>query len=76
MTSATSLLEALAELEHRQWLHWSQATAAQVPESLRTRWQDSWRPYAELPEEAKELDRAWARQVLELLREHQVTLPT
>jgi hypothetical protein len=27
-----------------------------------------------LPEEAKELDRAWARQVLELLREHTVIL--
>ena len=70
------LLETLAELEHRQWQHWSQATAAQVPETLRARWKESWRPYAELPEEAKELDRAWARQVLELLSEHPVILPT
>jgi len=30
----------------------------------------------ELAEEAKELDRAWARQVLELVREHKVILPT
>ncbi len=76
MTSTASLLETLAELEHRQWLHWSQATAPHVPETLRARWQESWRPYAELPEEAKELDRAWARQVLELLRERKVSLPT
>ena len=74
MIPTASLLEILAELEHRQWLHWSQATAAHVPEALRARWQESWRPYAELPEEAKELDRAWARQVVELLREHKVIL--
>jgi hypothetical protein len=53
MISTASLLETLAELEHRQWQHWSQATAPQVPEILRARWQESWRPYAELPEEAK-----------------------
>jgi hypothetical protein len=76
MTSTASLLETLVELEHRQWQHWSQATAAQVPESLRARWQDSWRPYAELSEEAKEMDRAWARLVLERLREHQLIPPT
>lgn len=69
------LLEALAELEHRQWMHWSQSIAPQLPEPARTRWQEAWCPYAELPEEAKELDRVWARQVLELLREHPVVLP-
>ena len=76
MNPIEPIIEALAELEHRQWQHWSQTTAAQVPESLRVRWEESWRPYAELPEEAKELDRAWARQVLERLREHQVIFPT
>lgn len=75
MNPTEPLFEALAELEHRQWLHWSQGTALQVPLTLRARWQESWQPYGELPEEAKELDRAWARQVLELLREHQMILP-
>jgi hypothetical protein len=62
-----SLLERLAELEHEQWLAWSQAVAAEVSAERRRRWQECWVPYRELPEEVKELDRIWARKALKLL---------
>lgn len=63
------LLERLAELEHEQWVAWSQAVAAEVSAERRRRWQECWVPYAELPEEVKELDRTWARKVLATLGE-------
>ena len=61
------LLERLAELEHEQWVAWSRAVAAEVSAERRRRWQECWVPYAELPEEVKDLDREWARKVLSLL---------
>ena len=63
------LLERLAELEHEQWVAWSRAVAAEVSAARRRRWQECWVPYAELPEEVKELDREWARKVLAALGE-------
>ena len=61
------LLERLAELEHEQWVAWSRAVAGEVSAERRRRWQECWVPYAELPEEVKDLDREWARKVLSLL---------
>jgi hypothetical protein len=63
------LLERLAELEHEQWVAWSRAVAGEVSAERRRRWQECWVPYAELPEEVKELDREWARKVLAALGE-------
>ena len=63
------LIEALAGIEHDQWTYWSQAVAEVVPDSTRARWQASWVDYASLPDEAKEADRVWARQVVALLRQ-------
>jgi hypothetical protein len=65
--SRQELLEQLAELEHEQWVAWSRAVAAEVSEGRRRRWQECWVPYAELPEEVKEVDREWARKVLAAL---------
>jgi len=62
------LLEQLAEVEHEQWMAWSQSVAAEVSAERRQRWQACWVPYEDLPEEVKELDRQWARKVLEVLR--------
>ncbi len=61
------LLERLAELEHEQWMAWSQSVATEVSAERRRRWQALWVPYQDLPEEVKELDRLWARKVLEKL---------
>jgi hypothetical protein len=68
MNEREKLLEQLAELEHEQWVAWSQAVAPDVPEDRRRRWQACWVPYRDLPEDVKELDRIWARKVLDLLQ--------
>ena len=61
------LVEALARIEHEQWMHWSQAVAADVTAATRDKWQRSWVNYAELTEVLKEADRVWARKVVTLL---------
>ena len=66
--NADDLLEALAELKHDQWLHWSQSIAAHVEPALCERWKHLWGPYADLPNDIKELDRVFARKVIALLR--------
>lgn len=63
------LVEALARIEHDQWMHWSQAVAADVTAVPRDKWQRSWVDYAELTEDLKEADRVWARKVVALLRQ-------
>jgi hypothetical protein len=66
------LVEALAKIEHTQWMHWSQAVAAEVNTMTRDKWQRSWVDYADLTEELKEADRVWARKVVMLLRQRQL----
>lgn len=68
--STTDLIEALASLEHEQWLHWSRAVAVAVPARTRQKWEASWVNYGELNETMKEDDRIWARKVVALLRQH------
>jgi hypothetical protein len=68
------LVEALAEIEHEQWMHWSQAVAPKVSSDVANSWQKSWVDYAELTEELKEADRMWARKVVALLRERKLIL--
>ena len=63
------LIEALAEVEHQQWLHWSKAIAPEVAEATRQQWRRSWMDYSELTEDVKEADRVWARKVMGLFRE-------
>ena len=69
---AEDLVEALAKIEHEQWMHWSQAVAADVNAPTREKWQRSWVDYAELTEELKEADRVWARKVVTLLRQRKL----
>ena len=66
------LVEALAEIEHAQWLHWSQAVAVDVTAATRDKWQRSWVDYDELTDDLKEADRVWARKVLTLLRQRRL----
>ncbi len=61
------MLERLAELEHEQWVAWARAVMGEVSPERRARWQAFFVPYAELPEEVKEQDCAWARKVMEVL---------
>jgi hypothetical protein len=68
------LIEALAAIEHAQWMHWSLAVAGNVAAATRDKWQRSWVNYAELPDELKEADRVWARKVVSLLRQYKLML--
>ncbi len=65
------LREQLADLEHQQWMAWTQHLAA--TETLTTarlaRWQAQWQPYPALSDAAKEKDRVFADRVLALLEE-------
>jgi hypothetical protein len=65
------LIEKLANLEHEQWCYWTHqlVSAGRIPDWLVVKWKQSWVPYAELTEEAKELDRTWARRALEIMEE-------
>jgi len=66
------LIEALAAIEHEQWMHWSRAAATDVSAATRAKWQSSWVKYDELPDNLKEADRVWARKVVSLLRERKL----
>jgi hypothetical protein len=65
----TWLREQLAELEHRQWMEWSQhlAAAEGLSADRLARWRARWVPYAQLPEAIKDQDRVYADRILALL---------
>jgi len=53
------LLEPLAELEHKQWQSWAKIENPEHP-LINV-------PYSKLTEEQKELDRIWARKIIDLI---------
>ncbi len=61
-------VERVAEVEHEQWMAWSQSVAPEVSEERRARWKKYWIPYKDLPDEVKELDREWARKAIKAAR--------
>jgi len=63
--------EALAALEHEQWMAWSKSLAAAEPLSAERveRWQRLWVPYADLSEHSKASDRVWAQKALTAVAE-------
>jgi len=72
MTNEKELREQLAELEHEQWVKWSQNLnniEKLSPERIE-RWQKLWIPYSKLTEAEKDQDREWADKVLNLLHSH------
>ncbi len=60
-------LEALASIEHEQWVHWASGLLKVEP-NLSTervaRWKRLMVPYDQLPEDVKEVDRMLARKVV------------
>jgi hypothetical protein len=66
------LIEALAEIEHEQWMHWSKTVAVDVADVVRSKWQRSWVDYADLEDNMQEADRVWARKVVLLLRQRKL----
>ena len=63
--------EALAALEHDQWMAWSKSLAAAEPLSAERveRWQRLLVPYADLSEQEKDADRVWAQKALTAVAE-------
>ena len=64
------LIEKLADLEHKQWGHWTRYFLEFYSTSNRRRWGDqSHTAYKNLSEEEKESDRVWVRKVLKVFEE-------
>lgn len=63
--SRVALLEILADLEHRQWAHWTRYMLDNyTPENVQ-RWREQLQTeYADLSEREKDSDRTWASTVL------------
>jgi len=65
----TEIIERLADLEHKQWGHWTKYFLEFDNEENRERWKCQVDIiYEDLSEEEKESDRKWARKVLELIK--------
>ena len=83
--SRKELIEKLANLEHKQWMHWSKDLAEQLISEdpyhnkfkigsrfllKLTKWREKyWKPYEDLTEEAKDKDREWAEKVLKIVED-------
>ena len=64
------LIEELADIEHKQWGHWTRCFFVFYNADNRERWQQqSHTAYKNLSEEEKESDRVWARKVLQKIEE-------
>lgn len=71
MKASIGTIEKLANLEHEQWITWSQQIAKTEtisPERL-ARWKTLWKPYSELTEEQKTSDREWALKAFKIMNE-------
>lgn len=59
------LLEKLAELEHKQWAHWTKYMLDNLTEENIRRWRKQIETsYSKLSQKEKESDREWARKVI------------
>lgn len=63
------IIEELAELEHEQWIEFSQeiARTETISEERLKRWKQQWKPYNKLTEAEKEPDRKYARKILKII---------
>jgi hypothetical protein len=71
LRSMEYMLDKLAQLEHEQWMEWSKTISEKEklsPDRVE-RWRTFWIPYADLPENIKEMDKSWARRALAIFIE-------
>jgi len=61
------IVDVLSDLEHKQWMKWSQTVAPEVSEERRVRWKMFWVPYEQLDEATKGFDRLWAMRVMSVI---------
>jgi len=64
------LREKLAELEHKQWMHWAKniLDTENISKERKRRWKKYFCDYKDLPEDIKDQDRIWADKVLETFK--------
>jgi len=69
MEEEDTMLEALAELEHDQWVSWAKniIESETITPERTERWKEMFVPYADLSEEDKDKDREWARKVMTII---------
>ena len=67
------LIEELSDLEHEQWMGWAKdiLKTEDITEERSKRWkEDSFKPYKDLTEEQKDMDREWAEKVLKIVKNY------
>jgi len=63
-------LEKLADLEHKQWVHWTKYMLENLTKENIARWKRQINTsYFKLSEKEKESDRVWARKVIKIINE-------
>lgn len=70
LSADEELVEAVAEVEHDQWVYWAQGVQHEVSAERQARWDRLMVPYELLPEEVKDDDRRWARRALAAVQSH------
>ncbi|MCW4048265.1 MAG: hypothetical protein NWE89_00880 [Candidatus Bathyarchaeota archaeon] len=69
--ASESLIEALADSEHKRWSHWMRWMFANWTEENVIRWKQQMQTsYFDLPEHSKESDRKEARRTVEIFETH------
>jgi hypothetical protein len=65
------VIEKLAELEHEQWMKWAKdiLETEDITEERSKRWKkESFKPYKDLTEEQKDMDREWAKKAYNIIK--------
>ncbi len=66
------LIEELAELEHKQWSHWTKYMLDNLTEDNKGKWNKQIvTNYKDLTEKEKESDREWAEKVLKIVKKYE-----
>lgn len=71
------MLEALASLEHDQWMDWAKNLMEKEPglsQERKERWQKFMIPYCDLDEAAKDMDRVWAAKAVDIALFHRQSM--
>lgn len=65
------MIEELAELEHKQWSHWTKYMLNDLIEENIKRWEKQTKiNYKDLSEKEKDSDREWAQKVLKIVNKY------